>query len=160
MTPDAVRDAGREDAILFELAGTRYALPSRSVRHVEMLDQLTPVPNAPPWVAGIVFSRGAVIPAVDLRRRFGHPAAPPDPRTRLIVVEHAGRTLGLIVDVAREFRSIPADTLVPPGQSLPAGLGSLLDGVATIEGRLVLLVSVAALVEGLSLAAATRAEAT
>ena len=45
--------------ILFTVAGTTYALPSGEVRHMEMLEDVTRVPNAPAFVDGVVFSRGA-----------------------------------------------------------------------------------------------------
>src|SRR5215469_3168 len=104
--------------ILFELAGTTYALPSQEVKHMEMVEQITPVPTAPPFVEGVVFSRGQVIPAVNLRLRFGFPRQEHTLRSRLIVVEVAGRTLGLLVDAAREFRSLPASAIQPPSESI------------------------------------------
>src|SRR5688500_20329829 len=95
-----------ESYILFELSGTNYGVKSRDVLHMEMLDQVTPVPNAPPFVDGVVFSRGKVIPAVNLRVRFGFPRQPHTLRTRLLVVQSGDRAVGLIVDSAREFRNI------------------------------------------------------
>src|SRR3954471_21025524 len=95
--------------ILFELAGTRYAVKSSEVQHLEMVDHITPVPNAPPFVDGIVFSRGRVVPVVNLRKRFGLPAAANTLQTRLIVVKVGGREVGMIVDAAKEFRAIPAE---------------------------------------------------
>ena len=56
---------------------------------MEMVEHVTPVPNAPPFVDGVVFSRGRVVPAVNLRRRFGFDRVPYDLKTRLIVVAHA-----------------------------------------------------------------------
>ena len=44
--------------ILFSVAGTTYALPSPQVQHIEMVEHVTPVPNAPAFVEGVVFSRG------------------------------------------------------------------------------------------------------
>ena len=51
-----------------------------------MVEQVTPVPNAPPFVDGVVFSRGQVVPAVNLRARFGFERVADDLRTRLLVV--------------------------------------------------------------------------
>src|SRR4051812_45636457 len=82
--------------VLFELAGTAYALSSDVVQRLEMVEQVTPVPNALSFVDGVVFSRGKVIPAVNLRRRFGFEKVPYDLKTRLIVVAHNERTVGLI----------------------------------------------------------------
>ena len=106
--------ATAEPYVLFELAGTAYAVPSGVVERMEMVEHVTPVPNAPTYVDGVVFSRGRVVPAVNLRRRFGFEKAPYDLKTRLIVVSHAGRAVGLIVDSAREFVTIPSDAVQPP----------------------------------------------
>jgi chemotaxis signal transduction protein len=64
---------------------------------------VTRVPNAPAHVDGVVFSRGQVVPAVNLRARFGFERAAYDLRSRLIVVQSSGRHVGLIADDAREF---------------------------------------------------------
>ena len=47
-----------EPYILFELLGATYGLRSRSVKQMEMVEHITPVPNARPFVDGVVFSRG------------------------------------------------------------------------------------------------------
>ena len=98
-----------ETYVLFELAGTTYGLPTREVQHMEMLEHITPVPNTSASVEGVLFSRGQVIPAVNLRVRFGFPREPHSVRSRLIIVQVRQRLVGLIVDVAREFSSIPAE---------------------------------------------------
>ena len=103
--------------ILFTVAGTTYALPSGDVRHMEMIEDITRVPNAPAFVDGVVFSRGQVVPVVNLRARFGFERVPLDVRTRLIVVQSAGRLIGLVADAAREFVTIPADAIQPPQRS-------------------------------------------
>ena len=59
---------------------------------MEMVEHVTRVPNAPPFVDGVVFSRGQVVPVVNLRARFGFERAPYDLRTRLVVVQAAGRS--------------------------------------------------------------------
>jgi purine-binding chemotaxis protein CheW len=63
--------AASQAYILFGVAGTTYALASDHVVHVEMIEQVTPVPNAPAFVEGVVFSRGQVVPVINLRARFG-----------------------------------------------------------------------------------------
>ena len=57
--------------ILFSVAGTSYALSTDRIAHIELVEQVTRVPNAPHFVDGVVFSRGEVVPAVSLRARFG-----------------------------------------------------------------------------------------
>ncbi|HEY1376113.1 MAG TPA: chemotaxis protein CheW [Gemmataceae bacterium] len=138
--------ATAESYVLFDLAGTAYAVPSRVVQRLEMVEQVTPVPNAPPFVDGVVFSRGQVVPAVNLRRRFGFDRAAYDLKTRLIVVEHAGRAVGLIVDQAREFVAIPGDSIQPPPEGLAGTSGKYLSGVVTFNDRVVLILDVAEVV--------------
>ena len=107
-----------ETFILFSVAGTTYALRSRDVAHVEMVEDVTAVPNAVPFVDGVVFSRGAVVPALNLRARFGFDRAPYDLRTRLLVVRTEGRSVGLVVDAAREFLTLDSASIQPPGSGL------------------------------------------
>src|SRR5215218_6980139 len=95
-----------DNYILFTVAGTTYALRTRDVAHIEMVEQITAVPNAAHFVDGVVFSRGQVVPALNLRARFGFEKAPVDLSTRLLVVREGARTVGLVVDAAREFVSL------------------------------------------------------
>lgn len=127
-----------EPFILFELAGTTYGVRSRFVQQMEMIEHITPVPNAPPAVEGVVLARGQVIPALSLRVRFGFAKVPYDLRARLMVVKSAERTIGLIVDSAREFLRIPAAAIEPPPEAITGLSGKYLEGIATINGRMIL----------------------
>jgi len=108
---------------------------------MEMIEHITAVPNAAPMVEGVVFSRGRVIPAINLRVRFGFERVPLDTKTRLVIVSTVGRTIGLIVDTAREFISIPADSIQPPGEAISGLSGKYVDGIATLGNRIILLLN-------------------
>jgi len=129
---------GAEPFILFELAGTTYGVRSRFVQQIEMIEHVTPVPNAPPAVEGVVLARGQVIPALNLRARFGFEKIAFDLRSRLVVVSTGGRTLGLIVDSAREFLRIPGTAIAPPPEAITGLSGKYLEGVATVRERIIL----------------------
>jgi purine-binding chemotaxis protein CheW len=145
--------------ILFGVAGTTYALPSAKVAHVEVVDQVTRVPNAASFIDGVVFSRGQVVPAVNLRARFGFDRIATDIRSRLLVIHSRGRTVGLVVDNCREFLTIPADAVAPPGDSLGGPDVHYLTGIATIAGRLIVIVDVDALLNAIDPALTAPAEA-
>jgi purine-binding chemotaxis protein CheW len=136
-----------ETFILFSVAGTTYALRSRDVAHVEMIEQVTAVPNAAAFVDGVVFSRGAVVPALNLRARFGFERTPYGVSSRLIVIHHAGRTVGLVVDAAREFAVIDDGSIHPPAAALTGLSGRYLEGVANLGDRLVLVLNLEAVLE-------------
>ena len=144
----------RDNYILFTIASTTYGLPSHDVAHVELVESVTRVPNAPGHVDGVVFSRGAVVPAVNLRARFGFERLPYDVRTRLIVVQQQARTVGLVVDAAREFVTIPAAAIQPPGEGLTGTSGRYLRGVATLGERMILILDVSELLNNDELATA------
>jgi len=140
--------------ILFGVAGTTYAMRSDHVLHMEMIEHVTAVPNAPAFVEGVVFSRGQVVPVINLRARFGFERAPIDLRTRLLVVQTQGRRVGLMADEAREFVGIPDDAVRPPGDAIVGLSGNYLEGVATIGDRIVLILDIREVVDALPTAAA------
>lgn len=136
-----------DNYILFTIAGTSYALPSQDVAHVEMVEQITRVPNAPAFVDGVVFSRGQVVPAINLRARFGFDRAPLDVGARLLVVQSGSRSVGLLVDACREFMSVPQSAIHPPGEALSGLSAQYVNGVATVGDRLIILLGLDRLLE-------------
>lgn len=141
------QDTSPDTYILFELKGTTYAVPSNAVQQIEMVEQITPVPNAIPVVEGVVYTRGRVIPVLNLRVRFGFEKAPFDLRSRLVVVNVDGRVVGLLADTSREFVRIPASSI----EALPEGItglsGKYLEGIASIKGRLILLLKLGEVID-------------
>ena len=140
--------------ILFGVAGTTYAVRSHLVLHMEMVEHVTPVPNAPVFVEGVVFSRGEVVPVINLRARFGFERASVDLRTRLLVVQANGRRVGLMADEAREFLVIPDSAIRPPNEAIGGLSGNYLEGVATLGERIVLVLDIREVVEPIPTAAA------
>jgi purine-binding chemotaxis protein CheW len=130
-----------ETFVVFELAGTTYGVESRRVQKMEMIEHITPVPNAPPAVEGVIFSRGRVIPALNLRVRFGFERIPIDLRTRLIVVDVGGRAVGLMVDTAREFIAIAAAAMQPPNDAIAGLSGKYIESIATLDDRIILVLN-------------------
>ena len=139
------RAQGSDSHILFELAGATYAIRSDDIQQLEMAAEPTPVPNAPPFVEGVISVRGQVIPVLSLRARFGFPKVPHDLRTRLVIVRSRGRTAGLIVDSAREFAAIPDETIQPVPEGVTGLSGRYLRGMAPRGDRLVLVLEAAEL---------------
>jgi purine-binding chemotaxis protein CheW len=125
--PQMTDSAAVDTYIVFAIAGTHYALPSADVQHV-------------------VFSRGHVVPAVNMRSRFGFDRAAYDVRTRLIVVQAGGRHIGLVVDEAREFLRLAASDIHPPQESLSGLSSQYVQGIVSIKERLILVLALAQLV--------------
>jgi purine-binding chemotaxis protein CheW len=141
-----------ESFILFELASNTCGVRSQTVQSVDMVEHITSVPNTAPFVEGITFTRGQVIPSINLRIRFGFPGVPIDSRARMLVLRPKGRTAGILVDSVREFVSIPASEIQRPGDVGHAMNRGLIDrfveGIATLGKRVVLILNLDEVLEG------------
>ena len=131
-----------ESFVLFEVAGNTCGVRSKSVQSVEAAGHVTAVPNALPFVEGVTLTRGEMIPSINLRARFGFPSIPVDQQARRVVVRSNIRTVGMLVDSAREFTSIPADAIQSPGESVDGVNARYLEGIATLGNRRVLVLNV------------------
>lgn len=149
----ATTGGARDTYILFAVAGTTYAVRSDQVLHMEMVEHVTAVPNAPAFVEGVVFSRGQVVPVINLRARFGFDRSALDLRARLLVVQVAGRRVALLADEAREFLSIADSSIHPPNEAIGGLSGNYLEGVATLGERIVLILNLREVVETIPTAA-------
>ena len=136
-----------EPFILFELSGTTYGVRSRFVQQIEMIEDVASVPNAHPAVEGVVLVRGQIIPALNLRTRFGFEKIERDLRSRLVVINTDKRVVGLIVDTAREFLKISPESIEPPPEALTGLSGHYLEGVATIGERMILILNLDAVLD-------------
>jgi purine-binding chemotaxis protein CheW len=99
--------------VSFFLRDEEYAIPILQCREIVRISSITRVPEAPDHVRGVVNLRGRIVPAVDTRKRLGLESAPLTARSRLIVVEVAGR---LFVDRVARILKVDAVTV----ESLPA----------------------------------------
>ena len=95
---------------------------------------ITPLPNAPPLIEGVVNVRGHILPVLDVRARFRLPARPLDPSDLFIVAAAAGgRAVILRVDAAThiaELDDAPAD---PTRAAYAAGVATLEDGMVLVH---------------------------
>lgn len=132
-------DNKSEPYVLFEVAGSTYGLPSRNVLHLEVYEQATLVPNANPALDGVVFTRGQVLPVLNLRLRFGFQREDRTLRSRIIFIKVRERTVGLIVDSAREFINLAEHSIRPIEEALTGINQKYLSGVTQLGTRLILI---------------------
>ena len=100
--------------VVFRVGTAEYVLPAADVLQMESFTGATPVPGSPPYVAGLVQVRGRVLPVIDARARFGLPPIERTLDTRVVVGQLGERTVGLIVDSAREVVKLDPAQLRPP----------------------------------------------
>lgn len=123
--------------VIFRVGDADYALPVGQVLHMESFTAATRVPGAPSWVLGLVQSRGRMVPIVDLRARLGEAGEAPPADRRIIITEHESRTVGLLVDSAREVAEIADEQLKSPPELLAAQAGGFTKAVGEVGERLI-----------------------
>jgi purine-binding chemotaxis protein CheW len=99
------------EVIEFGLAHERYAIEAAYVREVRPLEDLTPLPGTPPFLAGIVNVRGRILPVIDIRKFFDLPEAGITDAHKIILVHAVEMELGILADTVVGVRSIPLDTI-------------------------------------------------
>ena len=97
--------------VVFQLQDHEYALPASRVAEVLRMVALTPVPEAPTWLPGVLNLRGFVVPVVDLRTRLGITAAAYTLNTPIIVTNGSDRRLGLVADAMVDVVSLPVSAI-------------------------------------------------
>jgi purine-binding chemotaxis protein CheW len=137
--------------VVFKVAGAEYAVSAVDVVQMDSYTGATPVPGSPAYVVGIVQVRGRVVPVVDLRARFGLPAAPTTLESRIVVVQVGPRPVALLVDTAREVLRVEREQLEPPPRVVSEGANGFVKSVARIGARLVMVIDLEQVIgEGVS----------
>lgn len=126
--------------VTFELFEEIFALPILDVREIIRMTPITPVPQAPGFVEGVINLRGQIIPIVDLRRRFGLSPKEHDDNTCIIVADlNGGIQIGLIVDAVREVERLPAETITPPPSLVAGAIGAeYIKGISNHEDKMII----------------------
>jgi purine-binding chemotaxis protein CheW len=135
----------------FQVGRETYGVPITSLHEIVRVPEITAVPDAPDYLEGVINLRGKIVSVMDLRKRFGEKTATVKKHNRILVVEHAGRLAGLIVDSASEVLKIPADAVEPPPAVFQEGGLNCVTGLGKVAGRLVVLLDMSKLMSPASL---------
>lgn len=141
-TDQTASDVGGGKFLTFVLAEEEYGIEILSVREIIGLLPVTPVPQSPYYVKGVVNLRGQVIPVVDLRLKFDMEAIDATDETCIIVVQTGGVQLGIIVDKVSEVLDIHGDDIVD-APTLGTEINTdYIMGIGKSEGRVTLLLDI------------------
>ncbi len=125
--------------VIFELAGEHYGVDIVAVEGIIKMQDIIAVPHTPAFVEGVTNLRGAVLPVVDMRKRFGLPQAEETGATRLVVVEMNGGTVGMVVDGVTEVLRVSAEDIEPPSPMVTTVDTVFITGIARVDERLIIL---------------------
>lgn len=126
----------------FRLGDEDYAIAITKIQEIILMTPITRLPQAPPYIEGLINLRGSVIPIVNLRKRFGLPPREPDEETRTIVVNVGEKTIGCVVDSVTRVMRINRDQIQPPPPGVGDAANQHLAGLARRDDGLLILLDI------------------
>jgi purine-binding chemotaxis protein CheW len=135
----------QRELITFEVEGQCFGIDIMAIREIRAWTPVTRLPRVPRHVAGVVNLRGTVLPVVDLAARLGWNETEATPRHAIIVTQVNGQARGLIVDSVSDIATLPDGALQTPPPTSDRSVVPLLEGLASIEDRMVMVIDLDAL---------------
>lgn len=130
----------------FVIGEEEYAIPILSIQEIIKPFSWTRVPQVPPYVLGVFNLRGAVIPLLDLRLKFGLPRKNQSDETRFIVMRHGDDVAGFVIDrLTMAIRIKKTD--IGPAPDTVNGDDTIIDGVGKQQDKIITILKVHKLLE-------------
>jgi purine-binding chemotaxis protein CheW len=136
----ATREATRE-VLVFVLGREEYAVDILKVQEIRGYDQVTPIPNSPSFLKGMVNIRGIIVPVIDLRVKFGLEARK-ESTTVMIVLRIGHRMIGMVVDGVSDTLPLAASDIKPAPTLGGVVDATYLAGLATKDDRMILMLDI------------------
>ena len=127
----------RDQFVVFVLDEQRYGLRLSAVERIVRVVDVTPLPQAPDIVLGVINMQGRVIPVINLRRRFGLAERAVTLSDQMLVARTARRSVALLADAVHGVFDCPGEASVAAQELLPEL--ARLEGVAKLDDGLVLI---------------------
>ncbi|MBS0424947.1 MAG: chemotaxis protein CheW [Proteobacteria bacterium] len=128
--------------LTFRLGDEEYGIEILKVQEIRGYDAITQIANAPEFIKGVVNLRGIIVPIIDMRVKFRLGNATYDQFTVVIILNVAGRVVGIVVDGVSDVISLGLEQMRPA-----PGLGSIIDteyimGLGTVDERMLILIDI------------------
>jgi purine-binding chemotaxis protein CheW len=141
----AAAEAGTHEFISFAIGDDQYGVDIMAVREIKGWTDVTHLPRQPDYVRGVLNLRGAVVPIIDLRCRFGQGITEATPLHIAIIVQTGDRQVGLLADRVLDIVSFESAKVQPVPQIASSARLSFLSGLVTIDGVMIALIDLPSL---------------
>ncbi len=129
--------------LTFVMEGEEYGIDILNVQEIRGWGNVTPIPNAPDHVSGVINLRGAIVPVIDLRVMFSLGDVRFDENTVVIVLkvenERVNRIMGIVVDAVSDVFSLAEDDKRPPPNVNQSVSQKYINGLTEVKGKMVIL---------------------
>ena len=140
-------DAGSEGQFLtFIMANEEYGVDILRVQEIRGWDNVTPIPNTPSYIKGVINLRGTIVPIIDLRERFGLDQMEYDATTVVIVLKvissEKERIMGIVVDAVSDVYNVGEDEMKPPPDFGSVVSIDFVKGLVAIEEKMLIILEI------------------
>ncbi len=143
--PRATREEAEQvkQLVSFRIGEEEFGVDILMVQEIIRLPTITPIPNAPRFILGMINLRGKIIPVIDLRQRLrirGVKVGGVDRKTRILIVEIFNHVTGFIVDSVSEVMKVPVSEIEPTPHLVVSSIDAeYVRGVIKLPNRLIIL---------------------
>ena len=134
--------------LTFTLGAEEYGVEILKVQEIKGYSAITPIPNTPSYVKGVMNLRGSIIPIVDLRAKLAMAEAAYNQFTVIIVVRVGTKTVGVVVDAVSDVLNIPLKDIQPTPDFGSQVDARFISGLAKAGDRLVVLLEIEKVLAG------------
>ena len=138
----AALEAQTREFLVFSLGDEEYAIDILKAQEIRGYENVTRIASAPPFIKGVTNLRGVIVPIVDLRIKFNLDRVEYDGQTVVIVVNVAGRVVGVVVDGVSDVLSLTPEQIKPAPEFALSLSSDYLSGLASLEDRMLVLVDI------------------
>ncbi|KQT45282.1 chemotaxis protein CheW [Aureimonas sp. Leaf454] len=122
-----------------------FMIDIMQIREIRGWMTSTPMPHSPPSVVGMINLRGTIVPVIDMAEQLGLGGSDPSPSSVVVVVEFHGRLVGLLADAVCDIIMVSDDMIQPTPDVGDSQASDCLGGMVMIDGRIVGIVSLEAI---------------
>ena len=142
MQANTVATADTHQFLTFALGQEEYGVEILKIQEIKGFSAITPLPNAPAYIRGVLNLRGTIVPIVDLRKKFGMPEEAYTKFTVIVVVQVRGKIMGFIVDAVSDVLTVTGSDIQPTPDLHGQVDTSFLNGLAKAGEKLVILLDI------------------
>lgn len=141
----ALTENDHREVLVFMLGGEEYAVDILKVQEIRGYSNVTRIANVPDFIKGVTNLRGEIVPIVDLRMKFELGQADYNDHTVVIVLNIDQRVVGVVVDSVSDVIGLSVDQIKPAPEFGAQMDTQYLQGLASIEDRMLILIDVDAM---------------
>ena len=135
-------EASGQEYLVFTLGTEEYGIDILKVQEIRSYETVTRIANAPNFIKGMTNLRGVIVPIVDLRLKFDLGNVRYDHQTVVIILNVAGRVVGIVVDGVSDVLTLTGDDIKPAPEFGVSVSNEHLTGLGSVEGRMLILIDI------------------